>query len=126
MCMGMNQLYSTAAVRPVEEESLVHLFWSGKSQTRMVAQILMQHLLSKAEINPPQEAIHLPDPGCPCQYPKPHAFLSLASPYLHPVQMCSVTDVTLTLCSLPPYCKRSSLQSKTQSSTLPSLFRTPI
>lgn len=78
----------------------------------------MHHLFSKAEINPPQDPIHLPDLECPCQYHRHHALLPLASPNFNPVQMCSVS---LTLCSLPSHCRGNSLQSKIQSCTLPSL-----
>lgn len=78
--------------------------------------MLMQRLSSKVETDPPRDPIHLPDPECPFQRPKPHASPPLDFSNLHP-SPCSVACADLTLCSLPSNRKSCSLQSKIHSST---------
>lgn len=117
--MGVNQLYSTAAVRPAEEEKPCAFISVREIPDKDSSLAYSCNISSR---NRSSSGSHLsPWSGMSMPNPKPHALLHLASPNLNPIQMCPVTHVTLTLCSLPSHCKGSSLQNKTQSCALPSL-----
>lgn len=123
--MSVNQLYQYSCSKTSRGGKAICIYFGpGNPRQGWWPSILMQHLLSEAEINPPQDPIHLPHPGCQCQYSQAPCFPTAGFSKFEP---CS--NVLFHTCHsnlvLPPFLLQRELSPK-QNTILCSFFPFPL